>query len=60
MRARLKEEIVVTMSVQEAHTILEVDFAALDEASHNKLAPLVTAIESVIGAPAATEDDHSL
>ena len=60
MRARLREEIVVTMSVEEARAIVAIDLAALDAAGIDVVAPLIKVIDSVLGTPPPAEDDHSL
>ena len=55
MRARLREEIVVTMSVEEARELRRV---GLELPGWTSLMALRAALESVIGAPAG-EVDHT-
>ena len=57
MRARLREEIVVTMSVEEARELLRITRELINWTQLNALG---TALESVLGTPPPPEDDHQL
>lgn len=64
MKARLREEIVVTMSVVEAralrlvsHNILEGDDGIDTPAAQTILTSVIASLDSVLG---TTEDDHRL